>query len=146
MADRPAKAEGMNWLTPYLTVKDLKAAIDYYEKTFGFKTTMTMPDKDGNLAHAEMQYRDCIMMLGSECPDAGSKSPTTLSGSPVAFYLYVDGVDAFYEKVKAAGAKVTREIADQFWGDRMFAVKCPEGHQWTFAQNVADYDPSKAPK
>jgi len=146
MTDRPPKAEGMGWITPYLTVKNVKDAIDFYQKAFGLETKMTMPDKDGNIIHAEIGYNDCVIMIGAECPEEGSKSPATLSGSSVGLYIYVDDIDNFCAKARDTGAKMLTEPETMFWGDRMCSMECPEGHRWTFAQNVADFDPSKAPK
>jgi len=145
MSERPPKAEGMQWLNPYMVVQDVKRALDFYEKAFGFKTRVTMPDKEGNIMHAEMVYKDNVIMLGPESDDHKLKSVHSLKGSPVSFYLYVDNVDEFYQKAKEAGAEVNMEPQDQFWGDRICNFKCPEGYSWTFAQNVADFDPQKAP-
>jgi uncharacterized glyoxalase superfamily protein PhnB len=145
MADRPAKAEGMQWVNPYIIVKDLKSALEFYEKVFGFEIRMTLPDKEGNPMHAEMQHKDSIIMLGSESPESQTKSPGTLGGSSSSFYVYVDDINGFFDKIKGAVAKVYMEPTDQFWGDRMCHVEDPEGHQWSFAQNVADFDPSKVP-
>lgn len=146
MAGRPAKAEGMQWVNSYLMVKDMKSALEFYEKVFGFEIRMTMPDKDGTLMHAEMQHKDCIIMMGAECPEGQTKSPGTLGGSSASFYIYVDDVNGFFEKIKGSVAKVHAEPVDQFWGDRMCHVEDPEGHQWSFAQNVADFDPANIPK
>lgn len=35
-----------------------------------------------------------------------------------------------------AGAVITREPADQFYGDRVYAARDPEGHVWSFGQTV----------
>ncbi len=85
-------------------------------------------------------------MLGGENEEQNAKSPKTLGGTPVSLYLYVDDVNKFYDQAKAAGAIVKAELSNQFWGDRMCCFECPDGHSWTFATNVADFDPSKAPK
>ena len=146
MADRPAKAEGMGWISSYITVKDVKKSLEFYKKAFDLETRMTMPDKDGKIIHAEMGYKDCIIMVGSECEESNSKAPSTLKGTPFGFYIYVEDVDKQFEKAKNAGAKVLQEPTTQFWGDRICSVACPEGHHWSFATNVADFDPSKAPK
>ena len=145
MSERPPKAKDMNWVNPYLVVKDMKNSLEFYEKVFGFEIHMTMPDKDGNLMHAELQHKDSIIMMGTESPGWETKSPGQLGGTTASFYVYVDNVDEFFAKIKGAVAKVHMEPADQFWGDRMCHVEDPEGHQWTFAQNVADFDPSKVP-
>jgi len=145
MSDRDPKAKGMGWLSPYLVVKDVKNSVEFYKEAFGFETKMTMPDKEGNIVHAEMTHKDAVIMMGPECAEQGTKSPTTLNGSPVNLYLYVDDVNKQFDNAKSGGAKIIMEPTDQFWGDRTCVVSCPEGHQWTFAQNVADFDPTKVP-
>ena len=145
MADRSPKPKDMGWLNPYIIVKDVKSSLEFYEKAFGFTTRMTLPDKEGNIIHAEVQHKDSVIMMSPESEEMKTKSPISLGGSPASFYLYVDDVDKFFTRAKEAGAKVHTEPTDQFWGDRMCNLECPEGHRWTFATNVADFDPSKAP-
>ena len=145
MADREPKGKGMPWLTPTIVLKDVKNSMAFYEEAFGFKTRFTMPDKSGKIMHAEMAYKDQSIMMGPEYPDHNMHSVSKLNGSPVGFYLYTENVDEFCKKAKAAGANVIQEPTDQFWGDRTCTVTCPEGYRWSFAQNVADFDPSKSP-
>ncbi len=143
MADRPPKAEGMGWISSYITVKDVEKSLEFYKNAFNLETRMTMPGKDGKIMHAELGYKDCVIMIGPEGKE--SKAPSTLNGTPHGFYIYVEDVDKQFEQAKKAGATVRQEPEDQFWGDRMCSVTCPEGHNWTLAQNVADFDPSKVP-
>ena len=147
MAERNPKAEGMQWVNSYITVKDVKGSLEFYEKAFGFKTRMTMPDKEGNIIHAEVAHKDSIIMMGPEHPQSEDKAPSEYAGKgvPVSFYLYVDNVEQAFEKAKVAGAKELEGLKDQFWGDRTCTFNCPEGHKWTLAQNVEDFDPSKVP-
>ncbi|UCD62899.1 MAG: VOC family protein [Candidatus Zixiibacteriota bacterium] len=145
MTKRPPKSEGMAWLNPYMIVRDVRRSLEFYEQAFGFTTRMTMPDKDGSIMHAEMAYRDNVLMIGTESQQQQHLSAQTMKGSPVSFYLYVDNVDDFFRKASQAAAEVIAEPKDQFWGDRTCTLKCPEGYQWTFAQNVADFDPNNIP-
>jgi uncharacterized glyoxalase superfamily protein PhnB len=55
--------------------------------------------------------------------------------------VYVDDVDKHYGVAKIKGARILRELADQFYGDRTYAAADPEGHQWSFAQHVRDVAP-----
>ena len=146
MSDRPPKPEGMSWVTPMLTVKDMRGSLDFYAKAFGFEKSFEMPDDNGNLMHAEMRYRGQSMMFGPEWPDSTSKAPATTDGTTADMYLYTDNVEEAFKRATDAGANVLMEVKDQFWGDRTFLVECPEGHKWMFAQNVADYDPDNVPK
>jgi uncharacterized glyoxalase superfamily protein PhnB len=47
-------------------------------------------------------------------------------------------IDAHCARARAAGAKITMEPADQFYGDRTYMAVDPEGHHWTFFQAVKD--------
>ncbi len=145
MAQRNPKSEGMSWLNPVIIVKDVKKSLGFYEKAFGFKTKMSIPDKDGSIMHAEMNHKDSVFMIGPASRKFKTKSPKTFKGTPVSFYLYVDDVEKSFEQAKKSGAKVVTKPATQFWGDRTCTVNCPDGHVWRLAQNVEDFDPSNVP-
>jgi len=145
MPKRAPKQEGMSWLNPMIVVKDVQRSLDFYEKAFGFKTKMTMPDKTGKIMHAEMQYKDNVFMMGPESEQFGTKSPNSFKGTPVSFYIYVENVDNAYDKAKKAGAKELQGLTNQYWGDRTCTFNCPEGHKWMLAQNVGDFDPKNVP-
>jgi PhnB protein len=138
------------WLIPYLVVKDGEAAIAFYEKAFGFAKRMAMPGKDGKAMHVEMTWRGSMIMFGSEAAaEAGGwthRSPATSGvASPVSAYVYCDDVDALFARAVAAGAKAIRPPQTMFYGDRVCTLEDPDHYWWSFATNVADFDPSKAP-
>ena len=58
-------------------------------------------------------------------------------------YVYVDDVDARYERAKQAGATIVRGPEDQFYGARNYAVEDPEGHEWYFGTHVRDVSPEE---
>jgi uncharacterized glyoxalase superfamily protein PhnB len=137
----------MPWLSPYLTVKDADAALDFYQRAFGFVKRMAMPGPDGKTGHAEMNYRDAVIMMGPEMgPGGDCKAPATLGiNSPVHLFVYCEDVDALFARATAAGARAVLPPQDMFWGDRMCKLSDPDGHVWNFATNVADFDPAKVP-
>ncbi|HWG44450.1 MAG TPA: VOC family protein [Gemmataceae bacterium] len=148
MSKRPAKLQGTPWLSPYLTVKDADAAIDFYQRAFGFEKRFAMPGPDGKTGHVEMVWREAMIMFGPEHTkdECAYKAPVTTGvASPVGLYVYCEDVDALYARAVAAGAKVVSAPVDQFYGDRQCTLEDPDGHRWFFATNVADFDPSKAP-
>jgi uncharacterized glyoxalase superfamily protein PhnB len=149
MSQRSPKAEGMSWVTPCLIVKDVEAALAFYSKAFGFETTFSMPDQSGRTVHAHVEWQGQTIMLGREgaCPGSVTKTPKS-SGvpSPVGCYVYVPDVDSFFARAKAAGAVVISEPEDAFWGDRFCRLQDLDGHDWNFATNVKDWDPSQGTK
>ena len=121
-------------LAPYLVVKGGFEAMAFYTKVFEFKELFRLVDpNDGRLGHAELQKGHAIFMLADEYPDMGNVSPRTLGGSPVLLHVYVEDVDATVDRAVAAGAKLVRPVADQFYGDRSGGIEDPFGHQWYFA-------------
>jgi uncharacterized glyoxalase superfamily protein PhnB len=57
--------------------------------------------------------------------------------------MYVEDVDAVVKQAVDAGATVTMEVADQFWGDRFGTVSDPFGHVWSIATHVEDLTPEQ---
>jgi PhnB protein len=147
MADRPPKPDNMPWMTTCLTVKDPDASVAFYEKAFGFEKRFSMPGPDGRTAHAEIAWRGGLVMLGPESNEGLCQSPATSGARPSnSVYVYCDDVDALFRRATAAGAQVEMPPQEMFWGDRMCSLVDLDGYRWSFATNVADFDPSKAPK
>jgi PhnB protein len=135
--------EGFHTATPYLIVKGAARAIEFYKKAFGATELMRMTQPDGRIGHAEIKIGDSPIMLADEFPEMGSRSPESLGGSPVSVLLYVQDVDAVFKQAVAAGAKVTRPVKDQFYGDRSGGVTDPFGHQWYVATHKEDVSPEE---
>ncbi len=138
--------EGYHTATPYLIVRDAARAIEFYKKAFGAKELMRMADPSGKIGHAEIKIGDSPIMLADEVPGMGYRSPESLGGSPVSILLYVEDVDAVFNQAVAAGAKVQRPVADQFYGDRTGGVTDPFGHVWYVATHMEDVSPEEMRK
>ena len=130
--------DGYHAVTPYLIVRGAAAAIDFYTRAFGAREKSRMADPSGKVGHAELEFGDSRVMLADEFPDLGITGPQTLGGTSVLMLLYVEDVDARFQQAVAAGATVTRPLADQFYGDRSGTLKDPFGHCWTLASHVED--------
>jgi PhnB protein len=79
-------------------------------------------------------------------PGMGFRSPESLGGSPISILLYVEDVDAVFSEAVAAGAKVQRPVADQFYGDRTGGITDPFGHVWYIATHKEDLSPEEMKK
>jgi uncharacterized glyoxalase superfamily protein PhnB len=117
--------------------KNPRAALDWLEKAFGFERTMVISDKDGKLAHSEMRFGNGYIMVGNEWADFIA-SPVAVGGKNTqSIHVQLDsGIDAHCERARGAAAVILQEPTDQFYGDRTYRARDPEGHVWTFAQNV----------
>ncbi len=131
--------DGFHTVTPYLTIKNAAAALDFYKKAFGADVVNRLNDPSGKrVGHAELRLGDSVIMLSDEYPEMGGTSPETLGGSPVMIHLYVENVDALVDRAVKAGAKLERPVADQFYGDRGGMVVDPFGHKWWIATHIED--------
>ena len=142
MATKPVP-EGYHTVTPYLAVDDAGQAIEYYKKAFGAKERMLMDAPDGKIGHAELEIGDSLVMVSDPFPQSSSKSPKELGGTTAGAFMYVDDVDAVVKQAVDAGATVTMEVADQFWGDRFGTITDPFGHVWSIATHVEDVPPGE---
>jgi PhnB protein len=138
--------EGYRNVTPYLIVNEAAKAIDYYRKVFKAKERMRMPAPGGRIGHAELEIGDSVVMLADENPEMNARSPRSVGGSPISLLLYVEDVDATVDRAVAAGAKLKRPVADQFYGDRTGGIEDPFGHQWYLATHVEDVSPEEMRK
>jgi PhnB protein len=142
---RPIPA-GYHSVTPYLSIQGAAAAIEFYKKALGAKEIMRMPGPDGRIGHAEIRVGDSRVMLADEHPPLDFLAPPSRGGSTVHLHIYVRDVDAQVEKAVAAGAKLERPVADQFYGDRLGTIQDPFGHVWHIATHKEDLSPAEMRK
>jgi PhnB protein len=130
--------DGYHSVTPYLIVNDGARALEFYKQAFGATELFRMEGPEGQIGHAEIKIGDSHVMLADEHPKMGARSPQSIGGSPVSLMLYVEDVDATVAQAVEAGAKLTRSVANQFYGDRTGGVTDPFGHAWYVATHVED--------
>ena len=130
--------EGYHSVIPYIIVHNAAEAIDFYKRAFGATELLRIPAPGDRIGHAEIKIGDSVIMLADEHPEMGARSPRSIGGTPVSILLYVDEVDAVAARVIKAGAKQTRPVADQFYGDRAGSFEDPFGHQWHVHTHVED--------
>jgi PhnB protein len=138
--------DGYRTVTPYMYIRGAAQAIDFYKRAFGADELFRMPGPDGTLMHAEIKIGDSIVMLADENPSMGIQSPQSLNGTSSSFLLYLEDVDAAFQRAIDAGATVMRPLENQFYGDRSGMVTDPFGHHWSLATHVEDVSPEEMDK
>lgn len=135
--------EGYPRVMPYLSIDGAQAAIEFYATVFGAEERVRMDAPGGKIGHAELAIGDSIVMLADTFPDMGGKSPKQIGGTPVTLMVYVEDVDACYERALDNGATATRKVEDQFYGDRAGQFEDPFGHLWFVATHIEDVPPEE---
>jgi PhnB protein len=146
MADVKPIPDGYPRVTPYLIVDGAVAAIDFYSKVFGATERMRMASPGDKIGHAELELGDSLIMLADEHPEMGIRGPKSIGGTPVTISVYVDDVDGVFERAVAEGANATRQVENQFYGDRSGQFEDPFGHRWSVASHVEDVPPDEMEK
>ncbi|QDF98119.1 glyoxalase [Azoarcus sp. DD4] len=145
MAVQPVP-EAYRRVTPYLCVDGAAAAIDFYKRAFAAEELFRLAMPDGRVGHAELRIGDTPVMLADACEEGPSRNPRALGGTSVGLHLYVEDVDAVFQRTVEAGARVIRPLQDQFYGDRTGTVEDPYGHVWFLASHREDLLPAEIEK
>ena len=138
--------KGWHSVTPFLCVKDAARAIEFYIKAFGATELQRIEEPDGKVNHALLKIGDSMVRLSDDSSKhvaewvakGWSRSPQSLGGTPVHFYVYVEDSDAVFKRAIAAGAKLMEPVADKEWGDRLGSLTDPFGHIWMIATHERD--------
>ena len=122
--------DGSHTVTPYLVVEGIPKLLDFLKQAFGAQERFRMARPDGGVMHADVKIGDSIVMMGEAMGEWKPK--------PCSLYLYVEDVDAVYQRAIDAGGTKVREPSNQFYGDRTGGVIDPCGNYWGIATHVED--------
>jgi PhnB protein len=123
-------------IVPILRYRDARAAIRSLCACFGFVELFSEPPSGDIVRHARLQLGTNEIMLGSTRPDDGIESPLELGAATQGLCVYVDDVDAHFERARAAGATIAGAPEDAIFG-RSYQATDIEGHPWTFSSPPA---------
>jgi PhnB protein len=130
--------------TPMLAYESGVAAMAWLTRAFGFVEKRRFVDPSGRLAHGELDTGDGLVMIATPTPDyesprhhrehceparRWSAAPWVIDG----VHVYVDDIDAHFERAREAGATILSPIEDGPPGKR-YRVEDLEGHRWMFMQ------------
>jgi PhnB protein len=125
-----AKPVGYHSLTPYLVVEGAAQLIEFLEEVFDAEEKERFAAPGNLVGHAELRIGDSVVMLGD------ARGPHT--PMPAMLYVYVDDVDATFQRALAAGGTQVEPPVDRFYGDRSGGIKDPCGNQWWIATHIED--------
>jgi len=122
----------MQTIFPILRYNDARGAIRSLCATFGFAELFSVPESGPSVRHAQLKLGTNVVMLGSVRPDEGMASPQAVGAATQALYVYVEDLDAHYERARAAGAQIVSPPEGTDFGSREYHVRDVEGHLWAF--------------
>ena len=130
---------------PSVIYQDPKAAMRWLEDAFGFEVAIYIEGDDGGFIHCQMRYGDALISVGQEW-DEPYRSPLKLGGKVTGITsILIDGdVHAHCEHARRAGAVILAEPETQFYGDRTYRCRDPEGHHWVVGTTVEEVTADEA--
>jgi uncharacterized glyoxalase superfamily protein PhnB len=133
-----AVPEGMHTVTPGLQVDGAAEALEVYKRAFGAHEIDRAIDPSGTkIWHASFRIGDSTVFINDVMPSMGG------SAQPARLWLYVEDVDAAFERAAAAGLTATMPPTDMFWGDRMGQLKDKWDNVWTVATRMKILSPEE---
>lgn len=121
--------EGLHTVNVYLHPLGAAKMIEFLKPAFGAEEVAVYRHEPGGpVVHAKVKIGNSVLEMGEA---HGPYQPM-----PTMFFLYVDDVDAWYQRAVASGATSTSE-PKQAYGDRVASVTDPFGNTWYIATHVS---------
>ena len=123
-------------IVPQVPYEDVSAALSFLERAFGFREIRTERLVNaGVLVHAMVEFGGAVVGIGPQ-GHHGTISPKSGGIESQYISVYVDDVDAHYQRAVAAGARIANGLRDHFGGIRAYEALDLEGHRWRFRQRM----------
>lgn len=130
-------------LFPYLCVRDVRAATEFYVSVFGAREKFRLVEPGGRIGHLELELGPHVLMLCEPFPEYGVLPPQGEGRPPCVLHLHVDDADAVFARAREAGAEVVFEVKDQFYGERSGRFRDPFGHEWLVGHSIEELTPEE---
>ncbi len=128
-------------ILPHITYQNVADALVWLTKAFGFREHYRYGQPGGKVDGAQMHLGGAWIMLNSARP--GRASPAQAGCQTQSLTIFVEDVDAHFERAKAAGAKIVEDLNETVYGERQYGVEDLEGHRWLFSRHTRDVSPDE---
>ena len=132
------RPRGFSTLTPFLAVRDARAALSFYTEVFGARL-VSSSELEGMIVHAELDFGCGRLQLGERL-EGYNLTPSDPDEETTQFSLgiYVPDVDRVIEAAIARGAFLREPIANFVSDDRFGSIRDPFGIRWSVMTRVED--------
>jgi uncharacterized glyoxalase superfamily protein PhnB len=145
---------GIPQVVPMISYENVAQAAKWLCTAFGFRERLRYTEPDGTVTHVQLELGSGLVMLGNAegtyiSPKRHAEicramrriheTPYVSDGT----HVYVDKIEAHYERARTRGATILSQPEDTPFGDRHYRAEDPEGHRWMFAQHVRDVPPAE---
>lgn len=128
---------GRTSLTPFLTVRDARGALAFYENAFGARVA-DVTEMGGEVVHAELDFGNGWLQLGTVNPEYGLVSAPEGDDDCYSMGFYCEDADAVVAAAVKEGATIREELMNFVSGDRFASIRDPFGVRWTIMSRIED--------
>lgn len=125
-------------LLPHIVYPDVAEAIAWLSKVFGFREHYRYGEP---VSGAQMHLGDAWIMLKRARQDSGT--PAQLGCFTQSLTVFVEDVDAHYQRTKSADARIGEDLHETIYGERQYGVEDFAGHHWLFSSHARDVNPAE---
>ena len=124
-------------LTPNLVVRNVEASLKFYREILGLEPAITVPERSPYVFASVSSGAVEIFFNDQKTVAAEFPQLAASIGGSLTLYMEVENLQAVFDRVHLAGAKISMPVTDQFYGMREFAFEDGDGYTITIAQKVA---------
>jgi len=121
---------------PHLTLKNVLAGMEFYEKAFGAIELRRWSNSDGSVHVAEMVIEGALFHLHEEVPGKGELSPETVRATTSIIGIFVPDPHAFVRRGVMAGGRESSPVQDYEYGYWQGTLIDPFGHHWLVEKKI----------
>ena len=123
---------------PHIIYQDVGEAIAWLTLAFSFIEHYRYGEP---VTGAQMHLGNAWVMLRRA--RAGSLTPAQVGCETQSLTVFVDNVDAHFERAKSAGAKIVEGLHETEYGERQYGAEDLDGHHWLFSRHSRDVSPDE---
>lgn len=122
--------EGFNSVSTYLFVEDAPAYLKFLKTVFYAEELSRTEREPGIIANCVMKIGNTNIMI--------SQATGSFMGMKTALYLYVNNVEATYNRALEFGCESVFEAQDMDYGDRQAGVRDAQGTYWWISTRLEE--------
>lgn len=123
---------------PHVMYQDVDTAIAWLSRTFGFCEHYRYGHPTSG---AQVHLGNAWLMLKQA--REGSASPAKLGFGTQSLTVFVDDLEAHFQRAKTAGAKLLEDLHETVYGELQYAAEDLDGHHWLFSRHARDVSPDQ---
>lgn len=128
-------------ILPHVCYRSVEEALAWLNKAFGFIEHYHYGEPGGPISGAQVHLGNAWIMLNRAA--SGRSSPSQLGVATQSLTVFIDDVEAHYQKAKSAGAKIREQPHETEYGEFQYAAEDLDGHHWLFSRHARDRSPEE---